>query len=226
MSRSLSQLAKIAGLWVRDARHHFDWSEMELIERIERLRGYFRVVQVPDTEDVERLEGGGEKHIPAWVKFARLAVEHEGLESPAERVAWAELRSPWQGDEPHDAFDCCWPLVTRQEFMLLEDIDRMTEDQRRMTFRLASAWNSPYAERNKVFDAAIQALAGRMHVAAPPALPESALRLPSELTRLLYKLDSEDVAVLAAYLACDENGRYAIAKTAFGEIERHLVEFH
>ena len=192
---------------------------MELIERIARLRGYFRVVRVPDTEDVERLEAGREKHIPAWVKFARLAVEHEELDSAADRIAWAELRSPWQSDEPHDAFDCCWPLVTRQEFMLLEDVDRMTEDQRRMTFRLASAWNSPYAERNKVFDATIQALAARMRVPAPPVLPEPARRLQPELACLLYKLDSDDIAVLAAYLACGKDGRAVIAKTAFREAD-------
>lgn len=224
MSRSLSQLAKVAGQWVRDARHHFDWSEEELIDRIARLRGYFRVVRVPEIEDVESLEAGREKHIPAWVKFARLAVEHEQLDSEADRLAWAEQRSPWQDDLPHEAFDCCWPLVTRQEFMLLEDIDRMTEDQRRMAFRLAAAWNSPYAERNKVFDAAIQALAARMHVPAPPVLPGPARRLPPELTGMLYKFDGDDIAVLAAYLACDKAGRAAIAATAFREAGRDALD--
>ena len=61
MTRSLSQLAKIAGHWIREAREHLGWNEKELIDRIEHLRGYFRVVRVPDLEDVQRLEAGREE---------------------------------------------------------------------------------------------------------------------------------------------------------------------
>jgi len=68
-----------------------------LIYRICRLQGYLRVVHVPEIEDLERLEVGLEKLIPAWVKYARLAVELEQLQCENDWVAWVEARSHGKG---------------------------------------------------------------------------------------------------------------------------------
>ena len=224
MKRSSRNLAQAAGKWVGSARHHFAWSEQDLMDRISRLQGYFRVVRVPEVEDVERLEAGLEKHIPAWVKYARLAVELEQLHCEADRVAWAEARSPWQGDHPHDALDCCWPLVTRQEFMLLEELDRMGESHRQAAFRLSAAWNSPYADRDKVFQATMLALAGRMHrpLQQPPS--NVALRLILEGDTSSNALDENCLAVLEAYLMSDKTGQKAIISTAISELHRQSLD--
>jgi len=220
MPRALPQIAKAAGRWIVDARSRFGWTAEDLVDRIERLFGHFRIVRVPTVEEVEALEAGREQHLPAWVKFARLAVEREKLESAADVVRWAEERSPWQGDVPHDDFDCCWPLVTRPEFHLLEHLDAMPEEERRMAFRLAAAWRSPYATRNKVFETVIEALCARMHVSPAPRLPEPVRKLKPELSRLLYEMEERDVLLLELYLGCDEEGRLAIAKTALREGNR------
>lgn len=222
MSRSLSEITKEAGRWIKDARTHYNWTQQDLIERITDLRHVFRIVRVPSIEEVESLEAERERYLPGWVKFARLAVEAAGIESQADLARWAEARSVWQSDIPHDDFDCCWPLVTRPEYYLLEHLDQMREEDRRFAFRLAAAWNSPYATRNKVFNSVIAALSERMHVPPPPILPEPVRSLPAGLSSLLYKFTPDDVMVLKAYLSSDDEGRTAIAQTALTEICRCL----
>lgn len=183
MARSLSQLAKAASIWLSDARAHFGWSEEDLIDRISRLTTYFRVVRVPSLGDIQNLEAGREIHFPAWIKFARLAFELEELQTEEQRRRWAEQRSPWQGHAPHDELDFCWPLVSRPELNLLEHLDSMSENERRMAFRLAASWNSPYADRRKVFDATIKALSARMQVPPPKTLPGPVQELTPRLER-------------------------------------------
>jgi len=220
MPRALPQIAKAAGRWIAEARARYGWTEEDLIDGIHRLFGHFRVVRVPTVEQIQALEAGREQYLPAWVKFARLAVEREELLSAADTVRWAEERSPWQGDVPHDDFDCCWPLVTQPEYHLLEHLDSMPEGDRRMAFRLAAAWQSPYATRNKVFEAVIQALSSRMHVAPTQKVPPATRRMRPDLVQLLYELEGDDVNALQAYLACDQAGRLAIARIALSEVER------
>lgn len=196
------------------------WSRSDLIENIRLLNTWFRVVRVPTLDELERLEAGREKHFPGWFKYARLAVEYEQLSNEAARIAWAEQRSPWQSDQPHDALDCCWPLVTRQEFMLLEQLDRMPEEQRRAAFQLAAAWNSPCADRNKVFEKARTALAERMDKRGTDLDFDQAGSPKQELAALLRALDDEGMAVAEAYVMCDQAGRDAIARVAFVQASR------
>jgi hypothetical protein len=53
MSRSLSEITKEAGRWIKDARTHYNWTQQDLIERITDLRHVFRIVRVPSIEEVE-----------------------------------------------------------------------------------------------------------------------------------------------------------------------------
>jgi len=170
--RSDKQLVAAAAKWCRDVRRHFVWSEEDLVNQCERIaRLPLRALWVPTIADVQALEAEQCTILPRWLRTARYAVEREEW-AERRRHEWLNLRTWYRtGYDPEssDWFDCSWPLLFRDEFYLVEDLQSLSEGHVRALRRFLSEFRGPYKSKEEAAGELLRKLGINTIAAVPPS---------------------------------------------------------
>lgn len=220
--RSEKKLIAAAADWCRGARAHFNWSVEDLAKECALAAQWLRFANaIPTIEEIETLESGAARQLPRWLRSARYAVERATLES-RDRERWPRPRTWFSYDSTDaDAFDCSYPLLFRDEYYFLEDLNSMEEEDRRALRRFTSAWVGPYITRKD----AVTRLLADFGVTFERAIADDA---EVKLIDDARKLDSWKRNILIA-LAADKNalrviGQYIDRMTAAEADIGELIE--
>lgn len=98
--------------------------------------------------------------LPRWLRTARYAVER--LSYPERRRHdWVDARTWYRPNydlDTSDWFDCSWPLLFRDEFYLIEDLQVLAEPQVRALRTFLSEFQGPYKSKEQAAQAFLRKL--------------------------------------------------------------------
>jgi hypothetical protein len=147
--RSEKALIAAAADWCRSVRAHFEWSSEDFARECSHAARWLRFANgVPTAAEIEMLEAGRVTLLPRWLRSA----ERAELD-PVARDHWPRPRTWFTHDYTGgDPFDCSYPLLFRDEYYFLEDLNQMPEDDRRALRRFTTGWNSLHKIKKDVVE--------------------------------------------------------------------------
>lgn len=153
VARSEKALIAASAHWCVAMRAQWGWSVEKLVERCEIVAETIRYLTMPPSvEEVEQLEAAKSKTLPRWLRLARYADELQSAGIEAHQ-RWPRPRS-WYTKHPSEAdpFDCCYPMLFRDEYYFLELCEQLGDARRRSLKRFVRGIVEPYTANVDAFD--------------------------------------------------------------------------
>lgn len=141
------QLVRDFGAWLSETRARLNWSVEELNRQIESLDPSIRFSWTPGVDAIAALEQGVPRTIPAWARLARMAIERAGMSETEANERLNEQQWYLRDYAVGDPGDMARPWVLRDEFVMLERMSGLSDEDRAAAFRFVRELSDSYRRR-------------------------------------------------------------------------------
>lgn len=139
-TRTEKALIEDSGAWVFQRREELGWSPAKLAIRVRMMRicqsGLRR--RSPTAADILTLEAGELRQLPRWLTLVEDVFAFVNV-APEHRVSWIDRRNWRYAGHPADLAEI---LVHRDEYMFLENLGLLKEDDRRAWRAVLTRWTT------------------------------------------------------------------------------------